>query len=1022
MQSNSYVRTAIGAVCLSSVFYAICVVAYVTATPDLRLRCLADGSAHLHSRGLIIRATASATAWGDQRPPASGDVLVRLNGRPTPTFLDFTQAVEELRWAKVRNGGWVYPGDDPRASDRSWPSLIEERDDDARSRGGSRTNGTRWVRAEIVDGQSGSERSIWLKVQSVPAAELVPTFVWLLCQLGILLVAAVSAWNRPFDGAARLFLLMGSLAMFAFVGGFHWWVIAATPWLNVPFILGGMMLPAVSLHFFLSFPRPRQFLQTRATTARVAIYALPAFLTVVTVVCLISIHAVHGEGGESALASAIAWLDRLRIGLRVFLVVAGVYFVLTVAALWQGYVAYRGPVERGQLRWILGAALLATAPILYTVYLASFQRVEFATGRGRIPMLIASLAFMLAYAVAIVRYKLISAYEFLTRSTLYYVVSGLLTVGLAFGLTGSVVAATGLPTTLTPLQGRVLVGILVLAAVLLIWLRDRVQGLADRHFFSEKYRLDEAFQRMNPAAAPEVDPEALGERLLQTCRDVLRVERSCLYLRPAASRQFALVVADGAEDLPRTLELAPDSLDAVRGTTLLRVRGDSGSGNDPVQELLRTSAMDLMQVLSVDGGGTGLLLLGNRGSSAFTAEDATFLQALAQIASVGFYGSRVHHELSRRDDELRVKMEQAARQQRQIALLQAELKSLDSPRAVTPTRSEQFRREAIKGDGPAITAVLETVQKVADSDATVLVRGESGTGKELLAKVLHENGPRREKNLVRVNCAALSPTLLESELFGHVRGAFTGADRDRVGRFEMANGGTLFLDEIGDVSLDTQVKLLRVVQERCFERVGGTETVHVDVRLVTATHQDLEELIRQRRFREDLYYRLNVVTVTLPPLRSRVEDLPELVFHFLHDTARRTGKRVRDLDEGVWDVLEAYDWPGNVRQLRNVVERAVVLAEGDTVTVSDLPAELTEFRPTAERPVVAAAPVRVPPVRVGDRRTAEADGFHADDGDERTRLLEALRKSDGNKARAARMLGMPRSTYYSKLKKYEIPD
>lgn len=860
-----------------------------------------------------------------------------------------------------------------------------------------------------------------MEVKSIPSGELVPTYVWFVCQLGILLVAAIAVWNRPFDRAARLFLLMCALATFAFVGGFHWWVIAATPWLNLPFAIGGAMLAAVTLHFFLMFPRPRAPFVESPWATLIVVYGPSLVTAAAIVVCLVGVRLVHGAE-EPNPAAVIAWIDALRFWIRAYLAVAGLTFVCTLTALAQGYISYRTPVERNQLRWILGAALLATGPILYTVHLAAFRRVEFATGHGRIPMLVASLAFMLAYAVAMVRYRLMSAYEFVTRSTLYYVVSSVLTLGLAIGVTAAVLSATGLPATMTPQQGRSLVAILVLAVVLLVWLRDRVQSLADRHFFSEKYRLDEAFQRMNPVASREVDSDALGDRLLETCREVLRVEWACLHLLQEDGTTFIAVAEERAGEVPKSFELDASDVTRLRSLeTVLRVRGEPRNETDTIQLLLGEVGADLLHVLEVEGHVAGLLFLGRKQSGAsFTGEDATFLHALGQIASVGFYGSKVHHELARRDDELRAKLEIAARQQRQIAILQAELRSLDPPRTTVRPADGELLRNAIKGDGPAISAVLQTVRKVADSDATVLVRGESGTGKELLAQVLHDNSPRREKNLVRVNCAALSPTLLESELFGHVRGAFTGADRDRVGRFEMANGGTLFLDEIGDISLETQVKLLRVVQERRFERVGGTESIDVDVRLVTATHQHLERLIREGRFREDLYYRLNVVSVTLPALRERVDDLPELVFHFLHETARRTGKRVRDVDENVWDVLESFDWPGNIRQLRNVVERAVVLAEADVLTVADLPEELLEHEPTRRS-------VGSPTVERGRNESSRVEFEPAggtlvstDEDDEPTRLAEALRRSDGNKARAARMLGMPRSTYYSKLKKYGI--
>ena len=244
----------------------------------------------------------------------------------------------------------------------------------------------------------------------------------------------------------------------------------------------------------------------------------------------------------------------------------------------------------------------------------------------------------------------------------------------------------------------------------------------------------------------------------------------------------------------------------------------------------------------------------------------------------------------------------------------------------------------------------------------MLIRGESGTGKELLAAAIHQASPRAARPFVKLHCAALSQSLLESELFGHVKSAFTGADRDRVGRFEQANGGTLFLDEIGDINLEVQTKLLRVLQEMSFERVGSSQPITVDVRILAATHQDLEALIRAGRFREDLYYRLNVICLHAPALRERREDIFELAVYFLNLHAQRTGKLVTHLDPEAVEALVAYDWPGNIRELENVLERAVVLADGPAVMFDDLPLELRQPGRRRLRPrlPVAAATARLP--------------------------------------------------------------
>jgi DNA-binding NtrC family response regulator len=313
--------------------------------------------------------------------------------------------------------------------------------------------------------------------------------------------------------------------------------------------------------------------------------------------------------------------------------------------------------------------------------------------------------------------------------------------------------------------------------------------------------------------------------------------------------------------------------------------------------------------------------------------------------------------------------------------------------------AERHRVEGIIGDSGRMQEVLSLVRRVAPSDATVLIRGESGTGKELIARALHYASPRAAGPLVKVNCAALAESLLEAELFGHEKGAFTGAVASRKGRFELADGGSIFLDEIGDLPPHLQVKLLRVLQEREFERVGSSRPIKVDVRLLAATHRDLEALVREGRFREDLYYRINVVTIVLPPLRERREDLPPLIEHFLRAFAGKNGKSVRGLTREARDALLRYDYPGNIRELENLIERAVVLTRDDVIGVEDLPL-------TLETP--ASGPGN------------EAGLVAAVEGLERRMIREALAKADGTQTRAAELLGISERVLRYKLKKYGL--
>jgi len=315
----------------------------------------------------------------------------------------------------------------------------------------------------------------------------------------------------------------------------------------------------------------------------------------------------------------------------------------------------------------------------------------------------------------------------------------------------------------------------------------------------------------------------------------------------------------------------------------------------------------------------------------------------------------------------------------------------------------RYRFDAIVGESAALQSVFDVVKRAAPTKATVLLLGESGTGKELVAQAIHQESTRHDKPFVNVSCAALSESLLESELFGHERGSFTGAVGRREGRFELADGGTLFLDEIGEIPLSVQVKLLRALQQREFERVGGTQTLKVDVRVIAATNRDLAAEVSAGRFREDLYYRLNVVAVTLPPLRTRKGDIPALVSHFIQKFAKSYDKSVRGLLPGTLNVLLRYDWPGNVRELENVIERAVVLARGPNLTTDELPPVLSGPEPAGPRPggLIPGATFREI---------------------EREAILRTLEVVDGSTTRAAEMLGISTRKIQYRLKAYARQD
>ena len=334
--------------------------------------------------------------------------------------------------------------------------------------------------------------------------------------------------------------------------------------------------------------------------------------------------------------------------------------------------------------------------------------------------------------------------------------------------------------------------------------------------------------------------------------------------------------------------------------------------------------------------------------------------------------------------------------------------------------AERESRDVLIGDSPAMRAIWGLVARAAPSNATVLIGGETGTGKELVARRLHKLSSRAAGPFVKVHCAALPDALLESELFGYEKGAFTGAAARKAGRVELAQGGTLFLDEIGDVSAATQVKLLRVLQDRQYERLGSTETRRADVRFVAATHRDLPALVAQRTFREDLYYRLNVVRITLPPLRDRLEELPDLARHFAALSARANSLPPVTLAGAAIGALQAERWPGNVRQLQNLIERLVVLNETGTISVDDVQRELREQQVAPAGPpsgVVAEPPDGRAP---GTTEMSAIDLKGAVSKAERRQIEKALLKSQGNRDLAARLLGISLRSLYYKLRVYEL--
>ncbi|HYT90333.1 MAG TPA: sigma 54-interacting transcriptional regulator, partial [Gemmataceae bacterium] len=892
----------------------------------------------------------------------------------------------------------------------------------------------------------------WCRLGRLPLEELVPSVLWFFLKITLFLIGALVLWNRPSDTGAAVFFLLCIVTLGAYMGGYHWPYIATQPALLLVFMVCGVLLPVVSLHFYLTFPRPKVWFQRHPRWTLLAVYGLPlAFLAFLVFLYFRARWSVRHEPPFDVAAA----LDLLRKAIYVYLGVAAAYFLASVIALLHSHRTVTDPTERNQVKWILYGALLALVPIGYSLYLAIWETDAFGAGAATWPMFAASACLTAAFAVSITRYGLMELDKIITSGAGYFLVSAL--AGLAYYaivFLGTLIFNQALVS--PPLTQALTVSTTALVLMVVLDLaRSRVKKAWGRRFDREKYQLDRTLQRMGQAIQQLVDPPTLANRLLHASAELLGVPRGAVYLLRA---EVGVPPLGGGEEAPRLkaglqpplyrlagslgeapvpVELPPDAplVQALQGQGAVTLPARwVGVPLTPAQEQLRALGGEIAHALAHEGRLLALLVLGPKDRSPYSPEDLNLLAAFAQITVLALESAQGHQTIELLNRDLQKKVEKISEQQRRILALQSELRRRKddkvtrwqgdkvtevkpAPVTLSPCHPATLSSSGIIGSGPELRQTVYLVQKVAANEKTVvLIRGESGTGKGLLAQAIHDHSPRAGKPFVKVHCAALSQTLLESELFGHVKGAFTGAHRDKVGRFELANGGTLFLDEIGDISLEVQTKLLRVLQEMTFERVGSSEPVKVDVRILAATHQNLEELIRQGRFRLDLFYRLNVFPIVVPPLRQRCDDIPELVQHFLRVAASRCERPAPQIDDDALNILKQYHWPGNIRELENVIERAVVIAEGDMVTMQELPEEVlhaVDGLPGAlgwpeEGEGLAEAPRGVRLERTERNRR------------EREQILQALAGAKGNKAEAARALGLARSTLVSRLKKHGL--
>jgi len=888
-----------------------------------------------------------------------------------------------------------------------------------------------------TDGQTHVAEAL---VRHPPTRAYLWSIGWFLQELFVFGVGARVFWRRPNDDSARLFFLLCIVTVGAFMGGYHWTEIVLRPSLIYPFAFFALLVPAVNLHFYMVFPRPNPLILVRRRLVLGLLYGIPGAFLAALWGSMYTLWRFRVVGSTAERTTALEWIRMLSLS---YVWVAVALFGLCFLSLIFSYRRARNRGERNQVKWILLATAISTLLIGYLMAQTLSDPANLGRDSAAWPMFTVSLLYTIAHAFSITRYKLLQVEEIFNRSVAYFAIS--VTAGLIYSvllLVGGKVIGDRLAEVRATSWGAVVAA----ASVILVLIfsevaRGRFQRVLDRRFFREKYKFDQAMQKMRLAVGSLVDRGTLGRRLLEGTAEILRLEWGALYLADAQTGAYELAACHGPTPDDQVLESDNPLVARLRRTPTMRqahVPGAAGA-SDPATDAMIAIGGEAACGVGGDGELAGVLVLGpKRSGMPYEEEEMAFLGALGSVAALALHSADIQRTLEDLNHDLRDKVDKIAAQQQRIMILQDQLRDrAERELAGRPGEADHDGRDEpkeiaaafdrIRGSSPAARRMLSVARKVAASHSAVLIRGESGTGKELLAAAVHAASPRADRPFVKVHCAALSQALLESELFGHVKGAFTGADRDRVGRFEQADGGTLFLDEIGDINLEVQTKLLRVLQEMAFERVGSSQTIHVDVRIIAATHQDLEALIEQGKFREDLFYRLNVIRLSTPPLRDRREDVLELALHFLDVHAARTGKVLTHIDPEAVEALLAHDWPGNVRELENTIERAVVLADGPSLTIDDLPPEVrqpTRRRYRARGAAMAgagstAARPSPSPASTSERSTTSSDEWGAEFADfERQRLIEALEEAEGNKSVAARLLGMPRSTFFSKLKKH----
>ncbi|MBI2893790.1 MAG: sigma 54-interacting transcriptional regulator [Deltaproteobacteria bacterium] len=781
------------------------------------------------------------------------------------------------------------------------------------------------------------------------------------CALAAMLLALglVARAGRPGDPAAIRFFRTCAVYAVVYAGALSWNSLLVHPLLAAACLAALFLAPPLAMDFSLTFPSPpRQSVRL----FRVVAYA-PTFVLLVGTVVSIAWAVADLRAGIPT-DRALRWTVRLvaaQLSLAVLVMAIGLF------AQFRNLRHVSGE-ERGQLKWLLFGFSLCVLPFFVAVPVAIVDFDRFLL-LGYRP-LVGSIAVLwfVAVSLAVLRVRLADVDAVIHRSMTYAIASGAaaavyLAVVLAVGMVaGRVLGEASLPS-------HLVAAVAALAAF--GPMRTRVRAWLDRRFFRDRVHYVHALRELAEAVTTVREPRELATEAVNRTVTALRASSGALYLAAPDGASVVLAQSVGRE-FPEEASL--DEVLAAAGGVAI-----------PIQRAAKVE---------------GVLVLGDRkGGDLYSSEDRDLLVALAGQLAVAIENARAFSTIREMSSSLEG-------QNREIALLRDKLE--DENRYLRG-RLEDARgtEDRIVGSSRPVRELVRQMERVAGSAASVLLVGESGTGKGLVARAIHGASDRAERAFIHVDCGAIPQGVFESELFGHERGAFTGAVRARRGLFELADGGTLFQDEIGELPLALQPKLLRALQDHSFQRVGGSRPVSVDVRILAATNRDLSEMAQAGGFRKDLYYRLRVVEIAVPPLRERKGDIRDLVEFVLPRICRRNHKPPRTLSAEALRRLEAYGWPGNVRELENVLERAAILCEATEIQAADL--ALADAPPSEEALLRHAAPVGED---AGHREVMESL--------ERRRLVAALEACGGNQSRAARSLGIARTTLINKLRRHGL--